>query len=94
MSGLQRDFDMDSLGALIGKPTLRWAAKLGVSEAELARRIADELARGVSYATQAAGLVLQTTTTAIVDLAVGCVTMYYVLLEWPRLPIRLENCSR
>jgi predicted PurR-regulated permease PerM len=91
MSDVQETFDSGSLTAVIGDPALRFAKHLGMNEAEALRRVGDEVGRGVAYATEAAALVLQTTTTAIVGLGVGCFTMYYVLLEGPLIPGRLEK---
>jgi predicted PurR-regulated permease PerM len=55
------------------------------------RRIHDGLALAATYATTAAGLVLQTTATAVVGLVIGCITMYCVLVDWPSIPLRLER---
>jgi predicted PurR-regulated permease PerM len=88
---LQQRISSGTLAGLVGERSARMAARIGLNEVELMRHIRDELDRATAYATQAAGLVLQTTATAAVGLVVGCITMYYVLLEWPTIPIRLER---
>jgi predicted PurR-regulated permease PerM len=80
-----------SVASVIGERGMRLVERVGMNEAELTRRVRDELGRATTYATQVAGLILQTATTAVVGLVIGCITMYYVLIEWPRMPVRLER---
>src|SRR6185436_9324202 len=75
----------------IGERTLRIIHQAGLNDADFIQRIQQELGRATAYVTQAAGLILQTTTTAVVGLVIGCITMYYVLVEWPSIPVRLER---
>jgi predicted PurR-regulated permease PerM len=88
---IQNKLDSGTLASIIGQRNARIIDQAGVNEAELMRRVQQELGRATAYATQAAGLVLQTTTTAVVGLVIGCITMYYVLVEWPSIPVRLER---
>jgi len=88
---LQHRLDAGTLAGLIGDHAAGLAIRIGLDDAETVRRIQVELGRASSYATQAAGLLLQTTVTAVVGLVIGCITMYYVLIEWPRFPVRLER---
>jgi predicted PurR-regulated permease PerM len=88
---LQQRLDSGTLAGLIGEHAARLALRIGLDDAEIVRLIQIELGRAASYATEAAGLVLQTTVTAVMGLVIGCITMYYVLIEWPRIPVRLER---
>ena len=88
---LQHRLDAGTLAGLIGDRASGLVIRIGLDDAEIVRRIQVELGRATSYATQAAGLLLQTTVTAVVGLVIGCITMYYVLIEWPRFPVRLER---
>jgi len=88
---LQHRLDAGTLAGLIGDHAAGLAIRIGLDDAEIVRRIQVELGRASSYATQAAGVLLQTTVTAVVGLVIGCITMYYVLIEWPRFPVRLER---
>jgi predicted PurR-regulated permease PerM len=88
---LQQRLSSGTLAGLIGEPVARIVTRFGLNEAEIMHRVQDELGRATIYATQAAGLVLQTTATAVVGLVMGCITMYYVLIEWPSIPVRLER---
>jgi predicted PurR-regulated permease PerM len=88
---VQHRLDSGTLVGLIGERATRVALRLGVDDAEIVRRVEAEVGRATTYATQAAGLLLQTTVTAVVGLVIGCITMYYVLIEWPRIPVRLER---
>jgi predicted PurR-regulated permease PerM len=88
---LQSKLDFGTLTSLIGERTLRIIHQAGLNDADFIQRIQQELGRATAYVTQAAGLILQTTTTAVVGLVIGCITMYYVLVEWPSIPVRLER---
>src|SRR6185295_4942719 len=70
---------------------IRLASQFGLDEVELSHRIEAELGRATSYVGQAAALLVETTKTAVLGLVIGCVTMYYVLVEWPSIPVRLER---
>ena len=88
---LQSKLDFGTLTSIIGERTLRIIHNAGMNDAQFIQRIQQELGRATAYVTEAAGLVLQTTTTAVVGLVIGCITMYYVLVEWPSIPVRLER---
>jgi predicted PurR-regulated permease PerM len=91
ISLLQQRLSSGTLTGLVGEPMTRIVHRLGLDEVEVMRRIQDELGRATSSATAAAGLVLQTTANALMGLVVGCITMFYVLVEWPSIPVRLER---
>jgi predicted PurR-regulated permease PerM len=88
---LQQKVESGSLRGVIGDQGLYLAQRLGWHEAELLHRVEDELGRATTYLAQAAGLLVETTKTAVVGLVIGCITMYYVLVEWPSIPVRLER---
>jgi predicted PurR-regulated permease PerM len=88
---LQAKLESGSLRAVIGEPGLRLAKRLGTDEAELTRRIHGELGKATQYIANAAGVLVETTKTAVLGLVIGCITMYYVLIEWPSIPVRLER---
>jgi predicted PurR-regulated permease PerM len=88
---LQQRLDSGTLAGLVGEPVVRIVERFGLNQAELMLRIHDEMSRAATYAAQAAGLVLETTVTAVVGLVIGCITMYYVLVDWPSIPLRLER---
>jgi predicted PurR-regulated permease PerM len=63
---------------------------VGVEPSSLIGRLRDELAKLATSATATAGVILQTTTGALLTLVIALWTMYYTLLDWPRLQGRLE----
>jgi predicted PurR-regulated permease PerM len=88
---LQQKIESGSLRGVIGDDGLKWAQRFGFDEVELTRRIQNELGRATTYLAEAAGVLVETTKTAVVGLVIGCITMYYVLIEWPSIPVRLER---
>ncbi|MGZ3456315.1 MAG: AI-2E family transporter, partial [Polyangiales bacterium] len=80
-----------SLADLIGERGVRLLGRLGVDREQIAPRVRDELSRAAGWAASVATTVLQTATSAALGLLVALMTMYYVLLEWPTLPVRLER---
>jgi predicted PurR-regulated permease PerM len=88
---LQKRFYGVPLSDIVGERGHRWIERVGLSEDELLQRIQLELGRATGYVTQAAGLVLETTTTAVLALLIGCITMYYALVDWATISTRLEK---
>jgi predicted PurR-regulated permease PerM len=80
-----------SLAELIGERNARLAEHLGFHRAELMEKIRKELGVAVEYATRAVGVILETTTGATLGLIIALMTMYYVLLEWAHIAVRLER---
>jgi predicted PurR-regulated permease PerM len=80
-----------SLSELIGDRAARIVDHFGVDRGVLMARIHRELGTAAGYATSAAATVIQTTTSAAVGLVIALMTMYYVLLEWPNIAVRLER---
>jgi predicted PurR-regulated permease PerM len=87
---LQKKMMSGSLAELIGERGARLLARAGMNNEDLIARVRHELAAITEHAAAAAGAILQATTTAMLSLVMGLLTMYYVLLEWPRLAARLE----
>jgi len=88
---LQHRLESGTLAGLIGDNAVKIVQRMGINEVEVMRRIQDGLVSASNYATEAAGLVLQTTAAAVVGLVIGCITMYCVLVDWPSIPLRLER---
>jgi len=80
-----------SLAELIGERNARLLEHLGFHRAELMDKIRKELGVAVEYATRAIGVILETTTGATLGLIIALMTMYYVLLEWAHIAVRLER---
>jgi predicted PurR-regulated permease PerM len=91
MDALQQKLEAGSLRAVIGDQGIHLAQRFGLHEADLSHRLETELGRATTYLAEAAGVLVETTKTAVVGLVIGCITMYYVLVEWPSIPVRLER---
>ncbi len=88
---LQRKMASNSLGELIGERAARTIDHLGIHRNELMDRIHHELSKATAYFTSVVGVILQATGSAVLGLIVALMTMYYVLLEWPTISVRLER---
>jgi len=76
---------------LVNEGVVGLAARFGIDRADLTARVSTELGKLAGFAAQAAAVLLQTTTSAFLELVIGLLTMYYVLLEWPRIPVHIER---
>jgi predicted PurR-regulated permease PerM len=90
-SSFQSKMARGSLAELIGEPNARLLEHLGFHRTELMEKIRKELGVAVEYATRAIGVILETTTGATLGLIIALMTMYYVLLEWAHIAVRLER---
>jgi predicted PurR-regulated permease PerM len=88
---LQERFRGGSLADVIGEGPAHWIDRLGFNRQTLNEHIQQALTAASNEIATAAGVILQTTSTAFLGIIIGMMTMYYVLLEWPRLPVRLER---
>ena len=88
---LQAKFAQESLSDVIGQRGVVLLEKLGINRASLTAKIQSELSAASNSIASAAGVILSTTSSAVLGLIVGLMTMYYVLIEWPRLPLQLER---
>jgi predicted PurR-regulated permease PerM len=75
----------------LGAGVLGLLHRLGVDPSAVDTRIHRELEDATGYATMAAGKTLAATTGAVLGLMVALATMYYVLIDWTRLALRLES---
>lgn len=87
---IQKRILSDSLPDLIGARGAHYAERLGLSSSEVVQKIRGQLFAASEYTATAAGAILSATTTAMLTLVIGLMTMYYVLLEWAQIAARLE----
>ncbi|MEO8799597.1 MAG: AI-2E family transporter, partial [Polyangiaceae bacterium] len=80
-----------TLEALIGETNARFVDHLGLHRAEVMEKLRHEIASGIEYATRAVGAILETTTGATLGFIIALMTMYYVLLEWAHIAVKLER---
>jgi predicted PurR-regulated permease PerM len=80
-----------SLAELIGLRAAHFLQRLGVNSGEAMHRLRHELSTASDYAAGAAGTLVQGTTSVMLGLVIALMTMYYVLLEWPNIAVRLER---
>ncbi|GAC1584389.1 MAG: AI-2E family transporter [Polyangiales bacterium] len=80
-----------SLPDVIGERWLKLIERLGIHRDQVVPRLQEELSRATGWVASTAALILQTTGSAVLGLFIGLMTMYYVLIEWPSLPVRLER---
>jgi len=88
---LERKLQVGSLAAIIGEPASRVVDKIGVSRWSVLARIHAGLEAGAGYAAGSAATVLQAASGALLGLIMALLTMYYVLLEWRTIIVRLER---
>lgn len=84
-------FQAHSIDNMLGDRAAGVLLRFGINRAEATARISRELGKLAGYAAEAAGILLQTGTSALLGLVIGLMTMYYVLLEWRRIPLHLER---
>jgi predicted PurR-regulated permease PerM len=87
----QRKMASGSLDQLIGERSAHALEHLGIHRAQAMAKIRHELSAATDYATGAVGVILQATSSAVLGLIIALMTMYYVLLEWPTIAVRLER---
>ena len=80
-----------ALKHMIGEPGVEFAKTLGLNPVDVVAKIREGLDAASKHATEVAGTVVSTTTSALLSLVIAAFTMYYVLIEWPRLAVRLEH---
>ena len=88
---LERKLQAGSLAAIVGEPAARLVDKVGMSRAAVLTRIHHGLEAAAGYAASWAATGLQVGTDAVLGLVMALLTMYYVLLEWRTLIVRLER---
>jgi predicted PurR-regulated permease PerM len=75
----------------LGSRVLSALRHIGIDSSDVDARVHQGLAAAMGYATTAAAAIVQATTSALLGLMLALVTMYYVLVDWPRLALRLES---
>jgi predicted PurR-regulated permease PerM len=88
---LQREVSGGSIGSALGERSARLLQALGVNRDVALARMQEALGRIANEAARTAGIVVQATTGALLTLVIALWTMYYVLVEWPRISLRLER---
>jgi predicted PurR-regulated permease PerM len=88
---LQAKTGSGSLDWVLGERGSELLAKAGIDRVQAGAWLSRQIEQLAGYATQAAGVLLQTGTNAFLGLVIGLMTMYHVLLEWRRIPIQLER---
>ncbi len=88
---LERKLQAGSLAAIIGEPASRAIDKLGLGRSLVLAKIHSALEAAAAYAAGSAADVLQAATGAVLGLMTALLTMYYVLIEWPTLIVRVER---
>jgi predicted PurR-regulated permease PerM len=78
-------------GTLAGPRASRMLAALGLDRDVVIARLREEVGRLANLAASAAGVVVQASAGALLTVVVGMWTMYYVLLDWPRIGRHVER---
>jgi predicted PurR-regulated permease PerM len=88
---LQRRLQHGSLDELFGHSAVGVLDQLHVDRGGLLGHIRDGVSAAENRATNSVGAILQAGTDASFGLVIALLTMYYVLLEWPTIALRLER---
>lgn len=76
---------------LSGPRATRVLAALGLDQDVVIGKLRDEIGRAANLAATAAGVVVQASAGALLTVVIALWTMYYVLLDWPRIGRHLER---
>jgi predicted PurR-regulated permease PerM len=93
VSHLDRHGTTGSLADLVGERGARAIAELGVDTQRLYAWARKELEAAASYAATLGALVIRTASYGLLGLVVSLTTMYYVLLEGPKVARRIERIA-
>jgi predicted PurR-regulated permease PerM len=88
---LEKKIQAGTLISLVGESGIRLIDKLGIGRALVLNKIQDGLASVASRAAGSAAVVLSAATGALLGMLVALLTMYYVLIEWRTLIVRIER---
>ena len=91
LSLAQQELDVTSLTNHLGPRSLRAFHLVAGDPAAVSSRLQQALDRMSEHAAQAAGIVVETTTGAVLLLVIALATMYYVLIDWRRVVDRVER---
>ncbi len=78
-------------GTLAGPRATRVLTALGLDHDAVIGRLRDEVGRVANLAATAAGVIVQASAGALLTIVIAMWTMYYVLLDWPRIGRHLER---
>ncbi len=78
-------------GNLNGPWSRRALSALGLDREVVIAKLRDEIGRAANVAATAAGVVVQASAGALLTVVIAMWTMYYVLLDWPRIGRHLER---
>lgn len=82
-----------ALPGLIGERPTRALEHMGVDTSKLHVWAEEQLEAAASFAASTAGVVLRTTSEALLGLIIALLTMYYMLLEGPGIARRIERVA-
>ena len=88
---IQRKSAASSLEELIGPQGIAIVDGMHVSREATMTKIQEASGQASAYAAKGAGVILTMTTSALITLVLAFWTMYYVLLEWPKMALHLER---
>jgi predicted PurR-regulated permease PerM len=78
-------------GQSLGPSATRFLSFFGLQRDVVLARLRDELGRAANLAAEGAGVVLQASAGVMLTVVLAMWTMYYVLLDWPRIAPHLER---
>ena len=90
-SVLKAKIDRGSLEGLVGARAAHLVDGLGISRHAIMAELMNKASIAADDLGRAAGLLLQTTGAMVLGLVIGLMTMYYVLIEWVNLAVKLER---
>lgn len=90
---MQRYMVHGNLADILGERGLRAVERLNLDQQLLNARIQRELTAASRYAVDIAGTLLNSAAHVAVALCLAAMTMYYVLIEWMAITLRLERIS-
>ena len=88
---LQDKLKSGSPEALLGARGARFAERFGLHRATAMHDLRDKVEHATGALAQSAGAILQLTGAVILGLLIALLTMYYVLMEWRTLAVRIER---
>jgi predicted PurR-regulated permease PerM len=88
---VQKRVASGSFSDALGEKGNRVLQSLGIDRNAFATKLESEVSKLAGHAAEAAGVIVQATTSALLTLIIALWTMYYVLLEWPKIALRLER---
>ena len=88
---MRQKMEGSSVGELVPERLTSLLARVGVDRATVIDHMKTEILNASTHAAEAAGIIFSATTSLMLTLIIALFTTYYVLLEWPRIAVRLER---